>query len=113
MQITATDPTMTTLLAGTPTVVGFTTTDLAAAATDKIFVKIVPSTTTCTAVSGLSDGLPGSSCEVLRDATNVAIVGTCTITLDATVLPSSGNLWCYSAAQDSSGVYAPIASEGQ
>ena len=98
----------TTIEAGTATVLNFVTAGLLSAAGDKAFVKVVSSTTTCDAVGGISDALSGGVCELAQSGG--ATLGTCTITIAASVSPSTQNRWCYSASSTSGCAYVPLTS---
>jgi len=101
---TVTSTTTTTISAHAATTVAFVTTNLLLAATDLLFVKLVPSSSTCAAAPGILDSINGGACEVVRDGTDVVTAGQCSIVI-TTDLSSAGNIWCYSAGADNSGAY--------
>ena len=107
-QATVTSTTTVTLQAGVLAAVPFVTIDLLTAGTDKAFIKIVPSSTTCGAVSGISDAVLGGTCDLAKDGGTTS--GACTITITATVTASLNNIWCYSAAADNGGAYVALTS---
>ena len=98
--VTGTSSFDTGIQAAVETTVTFDTTGLLATAADRLWIKIVASTTTCAAADGSADALTGATCELSQTTSGVQTSGTCVLLLGHLVAGSTGAHVCYFAGAD-------------